>query len=113
MDNKFKGVLYMNRNNQYKITEDYMEQLERAEIKIRENELRLEAKPRIIFHIVITILTIPWFCLFGINWVAYFATNYNLRREIDIERRRIEIIERKIEREDNDRESERDVFRRR
>ena len=101
----------MNRNNQYKVTEDYMEQLERAEIKIRENEIRLEATPRIIFHIVLTIITIPFFCLFGINWIAYFATNYNLKREIEVERRRIEIIERKISREDKDRESERDVFR--
>ena len=102
----------MNRNNQYKVTEDYMEQLERAEIKIEQNRLRLEAKPRIIFHIVLTIITIPFFCLFGINWIAYFATNYNLRREIQVEQKRIEIIERKIAREDKDRESERDVFRR-
>ena len=65
----------------------------------------------IIFHIVLTIITIPFFCLFGINWIAYFATNYNLKREIEVERRRIEIIERKIAREDKDRESERDVFR--
>ena len=37
MDNKFKGVLYMSKNNEYKLTEDYMEQLERAEIKIKQN----------------------------------------------------------------------------
>ena len=103
----------MNRNNQYKVIENYMEQLEMAKIKIGENKLRLEAKSRIIFHIVLTIITIPFFCLFGINWIAYFATNYNLKREIDIERGKIEIIVGKISREYKDRESERDVFRRR
>ena len=101
----------MNRNNQYKVTEDYMEQLERAEIKIRENELRLEAKPRIIFHVVFTIVTIPFFWFLSRNWICYFDKNYKLKREIEVERKRIEIIERKISREDKDRESERDVFR--
>ena len=101
----------MNKNNGYKVTEDYMEQLERAEIKIKENEIKIASKPRIIANIVCSILTLPFLCILGINWIAYFIENYNLKKEIEVERKRIEIIERKIAREDKDRESERDVFR--
>ena len=103
----------MNRNNGYKVTEDYMEQLERAEIKIKQNEIKIVSKPRIVANIIFTILTLPLLGFLGINWIAYFIENYNLKKEIEVERKRIEIIERKITREDKDRERERDVFRER
>ena len=62
----------MNRNNGYKVTEDYMEQLERAEIKIKQNEIKIVSKPRIVANIIFTILTLPLLGFLGINWIAYF-----------------------------------------
>lgn len=94
----------MNRNNMYTFKADYMEQLEEAEIKIKQNEIRIKSVPRLIGHIILAFL----FC--GLNLPFYFFINYKLRKEIEVEKTRIDIIKQKINREDMDRQAEREYF---
>ena len=94
----------MNKNNMYTVKADYMEQLEDAEIKIKQNEIKLKSVPRLIGHIVLA------FFLCGFNLPFYFLTNYKLKKEIEVEKTRIDIIKQKINREDMDRQAEREYF---